>query len=170
MSSATSRPPYITHYRAIQNADTQTYAGSDERLGINANFGRKLGLTHLPGIHHVTLPPGRRTSRPHAESHEDEFVYVIAGAPEVWIDGELYPLQPGEGIAFPAGTGIAHTFINNTNVDVQMLIVGEYRPQENKIFYPRNLEMQATRNDWWSDAPRPSLGPHDGLPDAVRTK
>ncbi len=34
---------------------------------VNANFSKHVGFKKL-GIHHVTLPPGRRTSLPHAES------------------------------------------------------------------------------------------------------
>ena len=28
-------------------------------------------------------------------------------------------------------------------------------------------QMQALRTDWWHDAPRRPLGPHDGVPDPV---
>lgn len=164
------RPDCIRHFREIQEPDTHTYPGSDELLGINANFGRRLGLSNLPGIHHVVLPPGRRTSRPHAESREDEFIYVIAGAPQVWLDGTLHPLGPGDGVAFPAGTGIAHAFINNTASDVQLLVVGECRPADNTIYYPCNPEMRATRADWWHDVPERPMGAHDGLPDVLRRK
>lgn len=165
-----TRPEYIQHYTVIQEPDRQFYAGSDEKFGKHANFGRKLGLTHLPGIHHVTLAPGRRTSRPHAESHEDEFVYVIAGTPDVWIDGELHRLESGDGVAFPAGTGIAHTFINNTDCDVQLLVVGEYLPTTNKIYYPCHPESRKDRTDWWDDWPQRTLGAHDGLPNALRSQ
>jgi len=51
------------------------------------------------GIHHERLPPGRRTSYPHAESAEEEFVYVIEGTPDVWLDGTLHRLKPGDGWA-----------------------------------------------------------------------
>ncbi len=83
-----------------------------------------LGLTKL-GIHHELLPPGRRTSFPHAESAAEEFVYVIEGMPDAWIDGELVRLAPGDGVGFPAGTGIAHSFLNNTDQTVRLLVVGE---------------------------------------------
>lgn len=36
-------------------------------------IGRAAGLLQI-GIHLVTVPPGRRTSYPHAESAEEEFV------------------------------------------------------------------------------------------------
>src|SRR5262249_45621820 len=81
-------------------------------------FAKTFGLKRL-GIHYELLRPGRRTSWPHAESDEEEFVYVIDGHPDVWIDGELHRLDPGDGVGFPSGTGIAHTFFNNTETNVK---------------------------------------------------
>ncbi len=46
-------------------------------------------------------PPGRRTSYPHAESDEEEFIYVLEGYPEVWINGYLWKLEPGDSVVFP---------------------------------------------------------------------
>jgi len=50
--------------------------------------------------------PGCRTSTPHAYSLEEEFVFVVEGRPDLWVDGEIRPPRPGDGIAFPAGTFI----------------------------------------------------------------
>lgn len=141
--------------------------GDDERLGIGAAFGRHFGLTRL-GIHHDRLPPGRRTSYPHAESAEEEFVYVIDGAPDVWLDGVVHRLSPGDAVGFPAGTGQCHTFISNTEAEVNLLVVGERPKAENRIFYPRNPERRAMRDDWWDDVPVRPMGSHDGLNDRVR--
>jgi uncharacterized cupin superfamily protein len=112
------------------------------------------------------LPPGRRTSLPHAESDEEEFVYVIEGAPDLWLNGTLHRLGPGDGVGFPAGTGIAHSFLNNSAAPVVLLVVGEPAKPGNLVLYPVNLEMRDLRADWWADAPRHPLGPHDGVPDA----
>jgi len=157
----TERPSCIRHYRDIQKPDDSHYPTSDELLSIGSPFARSMGLTRL-GIHHELVPPGRRTSFPHAESAEEEFVYVIEGHPDVWLDGVLHPLGPGDGVAFPAGTGQAHTFLNNTDRDVRLLVVGEPAKAENLIRYPLNPEEQARRKDAWIDAPARPLGPHDG--------
>lgn len=155
------RPDFIRHYSAIQLPDDARYKGSDELLSIRAPFARNFGLTRL-GIHHETLPPGRRTSYPHAESHEEEFVYVIEGYPDVWIDGELHALKPGDGVGFPAGTGIAHAFLNNTDRDVRLLVVGEANKPENMCHYPVNPGREAYGTPNWPDVPERPLGPHDG--------
>ena len=162
------RPLNIAHWAKIEQADDSHYDGDDELMSIGAPFGRHFGLQRL-GIHHERLLPGRRTSYPHAESAEEEFVYVIAGRPDVWLDGELHRLRPGDAVGFPAGTGICHSFLNNSAREVRLLVVGETRKPENHVFYPRNPE-QATRTDWWSDPPARSMGAHDGLTDRVRIR
>ncbi len=87
---------------------------------------------------------------------------MLEGRPDVWIDGELHPLKPGDAVAFPAGTGICHTFLNNTAEEVRLLVVGERSKPENRIRYPLNDIYEATREDRWTDAPVRPLGPHDG--------
>lgn len=166
------KPDCIKHYTEIQEEDISCYksSGSTELLSIGSPFAKKLGLTRL-GIHHELLKPGRRTSWPHAESDEEEFAYVIEGTPDVWIDGHLHRLEPGDGVGFPAGTGITHTFINNTDEDVRLLVVGEPNKKENRVFYAVHTD----RNDYlkesgyfWENHPVRELGPHDGLPDRLR--
>ena len=167
MAQHQPRPPFVKHYTEIQQPDNSRYSCTDELLSIGSPFGRIFGLQRL-GIHHELLPPGRRTSYPHAESMEEEFVYVIEGNPDAWIDGYLHRLEPGDGVGFPAGTGICHTFINNTDHDVRLLVVGEASRPDNRIYYPLNPERRPLREDWWDDVPQRSRGPHDGHPDDPR--
>lgn len=157
------RPAFIRHWTALENDDDSHYRDSAELMAIDAPLAHKLGLARI-GIHHNRLPPGRRTSYPHAESAEEEFVYVLEGRPDVWIDGHLHALEPGDSVAFPAGTGICHTFINNTDAEVRLLVIGETPKDENRIRYPRNETYEATRTDRWTDWPARALGPHDGKP------
>lgn len=156
-----SRPDFIRHWRDLEQPDDAHYPGDTELLSIRAPLGRKLGLTRI-GIHHERVPPGRRTSYPHAESAEEEFVFVLEGTPDVWIDGQLHRLEPGDAIAFPSGTGTCHTFLNNTENEVGLLVIGETSKQENRIRYPLNEAYEATRVDRWIDWPKRPIGPHDG--------
>jgi uncharacterized cupin superfamily protein len=156
-----SRPDFIAHWTKLEDAEAWRYRGDDESMGFDASIGEKLGLTRI-GIHHVRVPPGRRISYPHAESAEEEFVFVIEGEPDAWIDGELHRLVAGDSVAFPAGTGICHTFLNNTADEVRLLVVGEKPKAENRVRYPLNVAFEATRQDRWIDPPARSLGPHDG--------
>ena len=107
--SQPERPSFIANWRDIENDYAWQYDEDDEPMCIGTAFGRHFGLNKL-GIHHERLLPGRRTSFPHAESAEEEFVFVIEGEPDVWIDGHLHRLGPGDAVGFPAGTGIAHSF------------------------------------------------------------
>lgn len=161
----TDRPAAIVRWEAIEQGD-RSYDQDDEPMDRDADYSRHFGMQRV-GIHHVRLLPGRRTSYPHAESTEDEFVYVIEGTPDVWLDGVLHRIGPGDGVGFPAGTGITHSFLNNTESDVRLIVVGERR-SDNRIFYPVNPEQRAMRDDWWDDVPARERGPHDGLTDARR--
>jgi uncharacterized cupin superfamily protein len=164
------RPDCIKHFSEIQSNDDCHYPQSSELLCYGSPLGKAVGLKKI-GIHHEILPPGRRTSWPHAESEEEEFAYVIEGEPHVWIDGNLFQLKSGDAVGFPSGTGISHTFINNTNQNVRLLVVGEANKSSNKIYYPLHPQRKEQVGDgWWDEVPKHTLGPHDGLPDKLRTK
>jgi uncharacterized cupin superfamily protein len=159
-----SRPDFIGHWTQLEDDEPTRYRGDNEPMAFDASVGEKLGLTRI-GIHHVRVPPHRRISYPHAESAEEEFVFVIEGRPDAWIDGVLHRLAPGDSVAFPAGTGICHTFLNNTSDEVRLLVVGEKPKPENLIRYPLNPAHEATRQDRWVDPPHRPMGPHDGRVD-----
>jgi len=152
-----SRPDFVRHH-----ADIEQPEGAGDLHATIARFGRVLGLTRL-GVNQEIVPPGCRTSTPHAHSLEEEFVFVVDGNPDLWVDGVTYPLRPGDGAAFPAGTGIAHCLINNTGSDVRLLIVGE-NVAGDRVSYPINPEERRPGDDW-TGAPRRVLGPHDGRAD-----
>lgn len=157
------RPDFIAHYtdRLAELTDAQ----HSNRGGRRSSLGAQQGLTRI-GIHYDIVPPGNRTSRPHAESAEEEFVFVLKGRPDAWIDGELHPLVEGDAVAFPAGTGIAHSFLNNSGEDVHLVVVGEHERPGNKLYYPLNpdrMKLFARLGRAWDNAPKRPLGPHDGM-------
>ncbi|WP_413730887.1 cupin domain-containing protein [Sodalis sp. RH22] len=158
------RPEFIRHWRELEGDDVAAYEDSGERMSIGAPLGRMLGLSRI-GIHHERLPPGRRTTYPHAESAEEEFIYVLEGDPHVWINGVMHQLSPGESVGFPAGTGICHTFINNSEREVRLLVVGEASKPDNRIHYPKNQQYELTRKDRWVSPPEQEFGAHEGMPD-----
>ncbi|WP_428391849.1 cupin domain-containing protein [Lichenicoccus sp.] len=157
------RPGFIRNWSELEAGNAAHYRNDPELMSIGTPLGKLLGLTRL-GIHHERIPPGRRTSYPHAESAEEEFVFVVDGEPDAWIDGYLHRLRPGDAVAFPAGTGICHTFLNNTAEDVRLVVVGETSKPGNQVRYPRNEDFEATLPERWTDWPKRPLGPHDGGP------
>ena len=159
-----TRPPFI-----VSSADVpekrHRYPRIDEDMSPSRAIGRAAGLMRI-GVHLVRVAPGTRTSLPHAESAEEEFVYVIEGEVDAWIDGDLHRLRAGDFVAFPAGTGICHTFLNDGERDALLLSGGEAAKAENRIVYPLD---PGRRDDlpwshWWDDAPRRARGTHDGKP------
>lgn len=163
-----SRPPFIVSTSELPER-SHVYPQSDEEMGPVRSAGSAAGLVRL-GINLQRLPPGRRSSWPHAESDEEEFVYVIEGEVDAWIDGELHRMHAGDLAAFPAGTGISHCFINNTEAEALLLVGGEATKPSNRIVYPLNPSRRADLKaaDWWHDVPPRTLGDHDGLPDQQR--
>jgi uncharacterized cupin superfamily protein len=164
-----TRPSFIVS--AADMPETRhAYPQSSEQMGPLRRPGRAAGLVRI-GINLQRLPPGTRSSWPHAEENEEEFVYVIEGEVDAWIDGDLHRMVAGDLAAFPAGTGISHCFINNGVREALLLVGGEAARPGSRIFYPlnpsRRVDMKAS--DWWDDVPAHPLGPHDGLPDLLRS-
>ena len=150
--------------KTSQSPTTATTQGVTKLLSIGCPIGKKLGLKAI-GIHIETLPPGRRTSWPHAESSEEEFAYVLEGRPTSGLT-EICMSSSPEICRVPAGTGIAHTFLNNSTETCRLLVGGEASKPENKIFYPLHPErnqVMAEKNLLWNDCPKRPLGAHDGL-------
>lgn len=163
-----SRPPFIVATTELPER-SHVYPQSDEEMGPVRSAGRVAGLVRL-GVNLQRLPPGKRSSWPHAESDEEEFAYVIEGEVDAWIDGEVHRMRAGDFAAFPAGTGISHCFINNSETEALLLVGGEAAKPSNRIVYPLNpsRRVDLKTGAWWDDAPPRKLGTHDGLPDQLR--
>ena len=71
----------------------------------------------------------------------------------------------------PDFTGIAHVFINNTDKPVRLIVAGEASRVRAKVAYPMHPKRnQEIGEMYWADMQKRSLGPHDGMPDALRAK
>jgi uncharacterized cupin superfamily protein len=104
--------------------------------------------------------PGRRSGFTHAHSDEEELVFVLAGTCHVRL---LAPgaapreiaLRAGHAVSFPAGTGIAHTFINHGDAACTLFVVGERKPGVDRVRYPEDhgyeTDLASKRPDrFWS--------------------
>jgi len=161
-------PPFIRSTSEVPEY-THVYPQSAEPMGPIRRLGKEAGLQRI-GINIQSLPPGHRSSWPHAEEHEEEFVYVIEGEVDAWINGYLHRMRPGDLAAFPAGTGISHCFINNTDKEAVLLVGGEAPKEGSRIYYPLNASRRKDMDpsNWWEDVPQQELGPHDALPASKR--
>lgn len=165
--SSRARPPFIVSTADVEETSF-SYPGSTEVHGHSRAIGKHAGMQRI-GLHVHRLPPGQRTSYPHCEQGEEEFVFVLEGEVDAWIDGEIFRMEKGDLAGFPAGTGISHTFINDGDTECVLLVGGDAAVPGAKIFYPLNPERRPDREkrgDWWHDAPQAELGPHDGRPKA----
>lgn len=165
-----TRPLFIRSTSEVPE-HAHVYPQSVERMGPMRRLGKEAGLQRI-GVNVQRLPPGHRSSWPHAEENEEEFVYVIEGEVDAWIDGNIHKMRAGDLAAFPVGTGISHCFINNTAVEAVLLVGGEAAKPGSRIFYPLSPSRRADMepSNWWQDVPERKLGPHDGLPDAQRSE
>ena len=147
------------------NDIAQTHDDSEGMIGgSHANFSKHFDLKRV-GVHYFRIPPNRRTSRPHAESLEEEFVYVISGEIDLWFNGKVKRMVAGDCIGFPIGTGVGHTFINNSKLNVELFVAGDQTKKENQYRFHLEPELEKDCGDsWWSDMPEQNLGEHNGLP------
>ena len=101
---------------------------------LKRRLGDHGGLNNF-GVNMVTLPPGSGSALRHSHAHQDEFIYIVSGAPTLVTDAGEQPLGPGLCAAFPAGTGDGHMLMNNSSTDVVYLEVGD-RTDGDIVSYP----------------------------------
>lgn len=120
-----------------------------EKLSFGKNLGKAAGSVDV-GLWQERIPPGRRTSFTHAHSDEEELVYVLRGTCHVHLleDGgepREIALRAGHAVSFPAGTGIAHCFVNRGVDDCEILCFGERKPGVDRCRYPEDTAYDAHR-------------------------
>lgn len=163
---------YIKNCEDFRTDQTYSYPGDNETFGTGASLSRELGLTRV-AVNYEVLEPGDRSSWPHAHSEAEEFIFILEGFPEVWIDGDVFPLKPGDCVGLPGGTGYSHTLLNNSDKNVRALVMGECSVPTDKIIYPmhpkRNDEMKV-KGVFWEKYPEQNFGSHDGQTNLKREK
>lgn len=87
------------------------------------------------GVNLVRVVPGGQSSCRHAHSKQDELAYVVSGTLTLETDAGREPVTAGTWVAFPAGTGDAHRFINETSEDATFLVIGD-RASDDDVVYP----------------------------------
>jgi uncharacterized cupin superfamily protein len=100
---------------------------SAERL--RQRLGDAGGLTDF-GVNLMRLPPGNWSSQRHWHSHEDEFVYVLAGELTLIEDGGETLLRAGECAAFAKNSGDGHHMINRSDATAVYIEIGSRQPDD----------------------------------------
>jgi len=103
------------------------------RHRVQQRLSEAAGLTQF-GVHRLTLPPGSWSSQRHWHSHEDEFVYVIAGSAVLVSDQGETLLGPGDCAGFRAGDGNGHCLQNRSASEFVALVVGTRHPEDRAVY------------------------------------
>lgn len=110
-------------------------------------LGEVFGLTNF-GVNLTRLAPGAQSAFLHAHARQDEFVYVLEGHPTLVTSDGRAAMAPGMCAGFKAGTGRAHTLLNETDGDVWYLEVGD-RTSGDAVEYPEDdLKAQFVDGAW----------------------
>ena len=107
---------------------------ANQKRRFNRRLGDHAGLSNF-GVVLTRIVPGGQSSYRHAHTLQDEFVYVLEGQPTLETDAGQQELKPGMCVGFPAGTGDGHHFINKTQSDALILVVGD-RTRGDAANYP----------------------------------
>lgn len=150
----------------VNTVDIQTKWFNEELKigGLNSNISKYFGLKRV-AAQCLKIPSGYRSSEPHAESLEEEFVYVISGQIDLWLNGKIKKMSKGDCIGFPAGTGIGHCFLNNYDEPCEIFVSGDRTKETNQYHFHLDPNLESECGDkWWKDMPMQILGAHNGLP------
>lgn len=126
MSHDTKSRSFVSHFSELPDNRGSRWPDDDEVFGIRTPLSRPLGLRRI-GVHHDRLKRGMRSSRPHAEAYEEECVFVLRGRAVCTVDGAECEAPPGFFAAFAPATGVEHSFRNDSDEDVELLVIGERR-------------------------------------------
>jgi len=100
----------------------------------NRRLGDHVGLKNF-GVNLTRIEPGAQSSARHAHAKQDEFIWVMSGEIVLETNEGSQTLGPGMCAGFPAGSGNAHRFVNKTDKDVVLLVVGDRTPFD-EVTYP----------------------------------
>jgi uncharacterized cupin superfamily protein len=121
----------------------QMVAGREKRA-----LGDAFGLTNF-GVNLTRLAPGARSALLHRHSRQDEFVYILSGAPTLVTETDALPLAPGMCAGFPAG-GAAHCLVNQTDTEVVYLEIGDRTAGDRGEYPADDLEARLGPDGRWS--------------------
>lgn len=86
------------------------------------------------GVNLVELEPGSCSALRHWHSHQDEFIYILAGELTLITDAGEEILTPGMAAGFPAGEANGHHLVNQSSVVGVYLEVGDRTPNDQVIY------------------------------------
>lgn len=110
-------------------------------------LGDVFGLTNF-GVNLTRLNPGAESALLHRHSRQDEFIYVLEGAPTLVTDRGEVELSPGMCAGFPA-KGVAHQLVNRTSPMVVYLEIGDRTPGDEGSYPSDDLKATLGPDGKW---------------------
>jgi uncharacterized cupin superfamily protein len=110
-------------------------------------LGDLFGLTNF-GVNMTRLSPSAISALRHAHSKQDEFVYILEGAPILITDEGKTQLSAGMCAGFKAGTGNGHQLVNSTQSDVVYLEIGDRTPNDCAVYPDDDLQARLVDGQW----------------------
>ena len=107
---------------------------ADNQRRWNRRLGNHAGLQNF-GVNITRIEPGGQSAARHWHLRQDEFVYVLAGEVVLHMDAGEEVLGPGMCVGFAAGVRDGHRFLNRTETDALLLVVGD-RTLGDEVGYP----------------------------------
>ena len=119
----------------VQEADLpwETWYESTDRE-IRGKALCDIGGTSKIGVGLMELAPESNTRPSHHHSHEEEHLMVLSGKAQLHLGEDVFELEPGSYVCFPAGQAVFHYLHNHTNSPFRYLMIGE-RNAEDTVFY-----------------------------------
>jgi uncharacterized cupin superfamily protein len=102
--------------------------------GRERDLGRAAGSLRI-GLRREVISPGKQSGPLHAHMTEEEIFVVLRGRGTLLRGEKRVAVGPGDVVAFPAGTGVAHAFLANPEEELAYLSIGE-RNENEVIVYP----------------------------------
>jgi len=118
-------------------------AGREKRA-----LGDLFGLTNF-GVNLTRLAPGGESALMHRHSKQDEFVFILQGAPTLVTDAGEIQLRPGMCAGFPAA-GVAHHLVNRGDAEVLYLEIGDRTPGDSGSYPNDDLAAQLDADGRWA--------------------
>jgi len=111
---------------------------------VKRQLGDVFGLSNF-GVNLTRMAPGSISALRHSHARQDEFIYILEGAPILITGAGETQLGPGMCAGFKAGTGNAHRLVNESAGVVVYLEVGD-RTAGDGVFYPDD-DIEAYQED-----------------------
>ena len=110
-------------------------------------LGDLFGLQNF-GVNLTRLAPNAASALRHAHSKQDEFVHILHGHPTLQTDEGKILLSPGMCAGFRAGTGHAHSLVNETIGEVVYLEIGDRAPGDEATYPDDDLQASLVDGKW----------------------